>query len=145
MGSISRKDVSLAMAQLMPQIIQGVHLDFLTSRQITQTQFLVLVAIHSRERAPMSILAQNMKVSMPTISGIVDRLVRAGYLRRVEDLKDRRQVMVELTAKGKGLILQFQAAVSERWQEVLAALSAQELESFYQVVVKLTQALRQGR
>ena len=142
MSSINRKDVSLAIAQLMPHIIQGVHLDFLTSRNITQTQFLVLVAIHSRERAPMNVLAQNMQVSMPTISGIVDRLARAGYLQRIEDPHDRRQVVVELTSKGKTLIKQFQAAVSQRWQEVLLALSPKELEAFYKVIIKLTQGLK---
>ena len=145
MSPASRKDVSLAIAQLMPHIIQGVHLDFLTSRNITQTQFLVLVAIHSKERAPMNVLASNMKVSMPTISGIVDRLVRAGFLRRVEDPHDRRQVVVELTSKGRALIAQFQTAISQRWQEVLLALFSQELEAFYQVVAKLTEGLRQRK
>ena len=136
------KQVSLAVAQLMPRIIQGVHLDFLTQGSITQTQFLVLVAIHSRQKCAMNVLADSMQVSMPTISGIVDRLVKAGYVQRVAGLEDRRQVVVGLTPKGQKMIARFQVAVSTRWQEVLKGLSKVELNSFHQVVLKLTENLR---
>src|SRR5690348_13153524 len=126
---LNPKQVSLAIAQLMPHIIQGVHLDFLTSRNITQTQFLVLVAIHSRQKCSMNVLATNMQVSMPTMSGIVNRLVKAKYLQRIEDPKDRRQVVVELTIRGKKMIEDFQRAVGARWQEVLRTLTQEELAS----------------
>ena len=142
MGKISRKDLSLAIAQLMPRIIQGVQLDFLVSRPITQTQFFVLVAVHSSGRSMMSVLAKNMHVSMPTISGIVDRLVKAGYAQRLDDPKDRRQVVIKLTSKGESLIKQFQSVIRERWQEVLKSLQAKDVESFYRVVVKIKTALQ---
>ncbi len=138
------KEVSLAIAQLMPRIIQGVHLDFLTSRNITQTQFLVLVAIHSRGKCSMNVLASNMQVSMPTMSGIVNRLVKGKYLQRIEDPADRRQVVVELTAKGKKMIQEFQGAVSARWQQVLKTLSQKELSSFYQVISALSERLQKN-
>ena len=139
---LSPKQVSLAIAQLMPHIIQGVHLDFLTSRSITQTQFLVLVAIHARTKCSMNVLASNMQVSMPTMSGIVDRLAKGKYLQRIEDPSDRRQVVVALTAKGKKVIEDFQAAVSARWQQVLQTLNQNELASFYQVISALSQRLQ---
>ena len=142
MGKVSRKDLSLAIAQLMPRIIQGVQLDFLVNRPITQTQFFVLVAVHSSGRAMMSVLAKNMHVSLPTISGIVDRLVKAGYVQRLDDPKDRRQVVITLTLKGESLIKQFQSVISERWQEVLKSLQAKDVESFYRVVAKLKKALQ---
>ncbi len=145
MVSINRKDVSAAVAQLMPQVIQGVQLDFLANRAITQTQFFVLVAIHSYGRCPMTTLSKNMKVSMPTVSGIVDRLVKGDFIRRVEDPSDRRQVVVELTAKGKQLITQFQSAVSLRWQDVLKSLNDRELANFYEVVNKLKSSLMSGK
>ena len=79
---------------------------------------------------------------MPTISGIVDRLVKAGYIGRLDDPKDRRQVVVELTSKGELLIKQFQSVIGQRWQEVLKSLQTKDVESFYRVVVKLKNALQ---
>jgi DNA-binding MarR family transcriptional regulator len=142
MNPVSRQDLSFAIAQLMPRIIQGIQLEFLVKRSVTQTQFVVLVAVHSTGRCPMSLLAKNMHVSLPTMSGIIDRLVKAGYIRRLEDPQDRRQVVIELAAKGKQMIEQFQSVVASRWQEVLLALEPSEIDSFYQVVSKLKDSLQ---
>jgi DNA-binding MarR family transcriptional regulator len=117
MTRASRKDVSLAVAQLMPYIMRGVQFDFFVRRGVTQTQFLLLASIHAYTRCTMGTLARNLHVSMPTVSGIVDRLVRAGYLRRVPRPDDRRQVAVELTAKGRAFFQDFQTVVRRRWEE----------------------------
>ena len=140
--SPTREDISKSMAQLMPAIIQGVHLGFLAKRNITHTQFFVLIAIHSNGRCPMRTLAANMHVSMPTVSGIIDRLVKAGFVQRIEDLQDRRQVVVELSAKGRQFIEQFKSVVSLRWAEVLQSLDAKEVEAFGNVIGKLREKLQ---
>jgi len=138
---INRQHVSHAIAQLMPNIIRGVQLDFFVKRAVTQTQFVVLIAIHGYGRCTMGVLARNMHVKMPTTSGVVDRLVRAGYVRRFPHPEDRRQVVVELTAKGQAFIRQFQAVIRRRWEEVLRSLNSEELQMFHRVITKLTQQL----
>ena len=143
-GRVSRKELSVAIAQMIPRIIQGVQLDFLAKRTITQTQFFVLVAIHSHRRPSMRLLAQNIKVSMPTISGIVDRLVRAQYVQRLNHPQDRRLVVVELTRKGQLIIDQFQGAVARRWEEVLNSLEQNDLGSLQKIILKLKAALTAG-
>ena len=130
------------MAQLVPRIIRGAHLDFFSKIGITQTQFFVLVAIHGHGRCAMGTLARHAHVSMPTISGVVGRLVGAGYVRRVPDAQDRRSVLVTLTVKGRTLIQRFQAVIQHRWQEVLKPLEGGELDAFHRVVVKLTEQLQ---
>ena len=145
MSQVSHQDrakLGFAIAQLMPRIIQGIQLEFLVKRSVTQTQFVVLVAVHSIGRCPMGILAKNMHVSLPTMSGIVDRLVKAGYIDRVEDKEDRRQVVIELTHKGEKMIEQFQSVVAHRWQEVLKSLEPSDIDAFYQVVTKLRNSLQ---
>jgi DNA-binding MarR family transcriptional regulator len=138
MPPVSRSQVSIAIAQLMPRIIQGIQLDFFVKRGVTQTQFLVLVAIHAAGRCPMGTLARNLHVQMPTATGIVNRLVRAGYVRRTPDPEDRRQVLVGLTDKGRAFIHAFQGVIRSRWEEVLKVLTPKELEAFYRVIRQLT-------
>jgi DNA-binding MarR family transcriptional regulator len=145
MRRIHRAQVSLAIAQLMPSIIRGVQLDFFVKRGITQTQFLVLIAIHAYKRCTMGTLARSMHVSMPTATGVVNRLVRTGFVRRFPKPEDRRQVIVQVTAKGQAFIQQFQAVIRRRWEEVLRPLGSRELGAFYQVVTKLQDQLRTGR
>lgn len=139
---LTRAEVSRAIAELMPRILQGIQLDFFVKRGVTQTQFLVLIAIHGYARCTMGTLARNMHVRMPTATGIVTRLVRSGLVRRSADPEDRRQVIVELTAKGRSFIEQFQAVVRRRWEEVLTSIGPQELRAFHHVITKLRDAPR---
>ncbi len=141
-SSVTRKDVSLAVAQLMPHIMRGVQLDFFVKRGVTQTQFLMLASIRAYVRCTMGTLARNLHVSMPTVTGIVDRLVRAGYARRAPQAEDRRQVIIELTRKGQEFFKDFEAVIRHRWEEALLSLKPSELGAFYDVITKLRDRLR---
>ena len=143
-ASCSRKTVSHAIARLMPNIIRGVQLDFFAKRSITQTQFLVVVAIHAYGRCSMSALAGNMKIKMPTATGIVDRLAAAAYVRRFTDAEDRRKVMVELTPKGQKFIGEFREVMRRRWEDVMRPLNERDLREFYNVIRKLLKELETG-
>lgn len=141
LGTRSLEDTSLAVARLMPNIIRGVQLDFFLKRRVTQTQLLLMLAIHAYTRCSMGMLARSLHVSLPTASGIVDRLSRAGYVRRLPHPTDRRQVLVEVTAKGQTFIKEFQAVIRRRWEEVLRTLEPRELDAFHRVVTKLREQI----
>lgn len=142
MNNLSRKDVSFAVAQLMPYIMRGIQLDFFVKRGVTQTQFLMMAAIRAYARCTMGALARSLHIAMPTASGIVDRLVKAGLVRRAPQAQDRRQVLVELTAKGQAFFRDFETVVRRRWEEILLALEPEELAAFYDVITKLQARLQ---
>ena len=146
MKSDDRKLLSRNIAQILPNIIQGVHLGFLATQALTHTQFFVLIAIHSKGRCSLQQLADRMQVSMPTMSGIIERLVQAKYVSRVENPEDRRQVSIELSKEGKGLIVKFQEAVSNRWHDVLEVLDPQEIKTFGLILGKIGASfIKEGR
>ncbi|OIO37876.1 MAG: hypothetical protein AUJ72_03655 [Candidatus Omnitrophica bacterium CG1_02_46_14] len=136
------QEVSFAVAELMPNIIRGVQLDFFASRAITQTQFMMVVGIHAYGRCRMSELAKDMKIKMPTATGIADRLVAGGYVRRFSEPNDRRAVILELTPEGQKFIGEFQRVLRRRWEEVLNSLGNTDLAAFYRVVTKLRNNLK---
>ena len=131
------KQVSEAMAQLVPNVIRGTQFDFFLKRHVTQTQFLMLMTIRACPGCTMGLVAKNLHVSMPTATGVVDRLVKSGYIRRIASSEDRRKVTVELTPKSHLFIRQFQDVVRHRWEEVLRSLDSNALEAFYNVITKL--------
>ena len=139
---VTRKNASLAIARLMPYIMRGVQLDFFLTHGVTQTQFLVLASIRAYERCTMGALARSLSVSMPTASGLVDRLARAGFIRRTHESEDRRQVSVELTPKGKTFFHEFEAVIRTRWEEALLSLTRAELSAFHDAIVKITTQLQ---
>lgn len=140
--ALTPKAVGLELAKLMPNIIRGVQLDFFLKRGVTQTQFLVLSAIRAYDRCPMGTLAQSLHVSMPTVTGVINRLVRAGHVRRLHHPEDRRQVIVELTRHGQEFFQQFELVIRRRWEEVLRSLEPRELRAFFDVITKLRAQLQ---
>ncbi len=89
----------------------------------------------------MGDIASCMKVQMPTMTGLVDRLVRAKYIRRLPNVKDRRQIVIDLTPKAHAFLKQFQTIIAKRWEEILPILDGQELEQMQNIVIKLKQAM----
>ena len=93
----------------------------LLETDITFVQALTLLAIGSFDRPQPRLVAEFLSQQSQTVTGVLDRLERAGYIKRVRDLDDRRAVRLELTLTGKALL----AATGERLrQHVTDLLSA---------------------
>lgn len=71
---------------------------------LTSEQFGVLIAIHPNNSARVTDIAYQVTRSVNSVSMIVDRMVKAGLVRRVRDKKDRRTVNVYLTEKAKSVL-----------------------------------------
>ncbi len=138
---MNRQQAAAAMSHLMPYIIQGAHLGSMDMRGITQSQFLLLVMLHTNGSCSMNGLAKRMQVRLPTMTGMVNRLVKAGYLKRILKAEDRRQVWVALTPKGQVFLEQFQRILKKRWEDVLAVLNEREVKQFYAIIDKLIKKL----
>lgn len=129
------------MSQILPGIISGIQLEFLADANITNSQFIMLVVLYHFDRIPMNALAKKMDISMPTATGLVDRLQAKGYVRRLADARDRRRVYAGLTPKGQKIILAFKQMVCRRWSAILGWLDKEHLEQFNRVLDILQQHL----
>jgi DNA-binding MarR family transcriptional regulator len=93
---------------------------------VTTEQSGVLAAIKSRGPLRPADLASILERSPNSMSMIVDRMVKAGLVRRTRDRKDRRAVFVSMTDKGRETI---EPVVPAGWQfihEILSPLSYDE-------------------
>lgn len=73
-------------------------------RAISSTQLHVLFVLVSEGAMPMSRLADQLGVSLPNVTGIVDRMVERGYVERGRDLEDRRVVTVSASEAGRAAV-----------------------------------------
>ena len=88
---------------------------------ITTEQFAVLAAVRSRGGSlrPTD-LASILERSVNSMSMLVDRMTKAGLVRRTRDRVDRRVVRVTLTSKGTNAI---ERAIPEGWDFIQKILS----------------------
>ena len=68
---------------------------------ITGPQLWALKTLSTNGSLPLGQLSKMMYLHPSTITGVVDRLEKKGYVVRDRVHKDRRVVMVQLTTKGK--------------------------------------------
>ena len=74
-------------------------------------------------------LASRSGLTAGGVTGVIDRLERAGFVRRVSDASDRRRVMVEVTAAFYGRADRIWGPLAADWHEALAAhFTVQELK-----------------
>lgn len=77
----------------------------------------------------MSELVARLSVTLPTVSGIVDRLVEHGLVARRVAPADRRRVFVGLTPAGSALIDRFRDLNARQVRDLLSVLDDEDLES----------------
>ncbi|MEL7567418.1 MAG: MarR family transcriptional regulator [Dehalobacterium sp.] len=87
----------------------------------------------------MSQVADFINVPMSTATGIAERLVKKGYLKRERSESDRRIVVVKLTEKGKDLISELKNTASEYLRLINESLTAEERQVLMKVFLKIVQ------
>ena len=90
---------------------------------LTTEQWGVLTAIKARGLMRPTDLASLLERSPNSMNMLVDRMVKAGLVRRTRDRKDRRVVTVSLTSKAEEVVIPAVIAGWEFIHEVLSPIS----------------------
>ena len=103
----------------------------LGAQGLTTEQYTVLVTVKYRD-VPVRItdIAQWTERSTNSVSMLVDRMVKAGLLKRVRDRSDRRVVNVFITSKGEDALKPANIAAMEFFRQVMSPLSHEDAHTF---------------
>ncbi|MBN1336454.1 MAG: MarR family transcriptional regulator [Deltaproteobacteria bacterium] len=96
------------------------------STGLTVPQVLCLRALSLEEPLTSAQLAQRLQVSPATLTGLVDRLVEGGLVRRRRGTHDRRQVHILLSEAGRQRVGQMPRLLQERFVEGFLRLCESE-------------------
>jgi DNA-binding MarR family transcriptional regulator len=96
--------------------------------RLTPPQFYTLLSLEQADEMKMSDLAEATQQSAASLTGVVDRLVDKQLVERSRPQKDRRQVVVLVTQRGRELITEIRQDRRDRMQAALTQLSEAEIE-----------------
>lgn len=82
-------------------------------------------------------LADITLAQQPTLTKVIDRMERAGWVRRIRDASDRRRVLVEVTAKGRATVDDLLGEAKRHEQQSLAGYTADEAAALKKTLRKL--------
>ncbi|MCG0240106.1 MAG: MarR family transcriptional regulator [Firmicutes bacterium] len=112
---------------------------------ISPSQYPLLRLLAARGELRISDLAALLHLSVPGVTGLVDRLVRQGLVTRRRDEADRRVVYVALSAEGRARLARAAAERREAWAELLGGLSESEVAEFVSLLERMHRALQDGQ
>ncbi|MFJ3310636.1 MarR family winged helix-turn-helix transcriptional regulator [Streptomyces sp. NPDC086549] len=98
---------------------------------IAQTDLLCLHVLNRAGASTAGALSSQLGRTTGAVTHMIDRLEKAGYVRRKPDPQDRRRVLVEASAPGLERIASFYEGMDARSRRLMAAFSGDQLTTIH--------------
>ncbi|MBL8629004.1 MAG: MarR family transcriptional regulator [Rhodospirillaceae bacterium] len=137
---MSTTDTHLQFLFLLSEVawLQRREFHALTKRlKMTQVQAKALANIARREGLTQTALAQRLEVQPMTVVRLIDRMQKAGFVKRVKDPADRRAIRLYLAPKAKPILEQLWAVATVVRDQGLAGISAAEEQKLVELLRKV--------
>lgn len=109
--------------------------------EFSHTQIHVLMWLGVDGPLMMGELARRAGITEKTITGVVDRLEKAGVAARLRDAEDRRVVRVGLTDSGREMFKDLEATMRKRFAGFLSLLDRTERDTLFRILEKFLSRL----
>jgi len=103
---------------------------------LNEEQMLVLTRIEkTQEDVLVTTIAEDLFLSLPKASRIINTLVQDKYVKRSHDeLTDRRKIKLEITEKGLILLEKFYREIHQFYKEIFESLGSEKIEAFSKIL-----------
>ncbi len=108
-------------------------------KNLTIAEANAIYAIGPDEPKTMKQIAETLGVAVSTPTRTIDRLLEKGFVNRAVGEKDRRQLLIELTPKGKKLLEDIDKENLEITRKMLKGLSDGEIDTFKKILSKISE------
>ena len=116
--------LKFALVRRNPKILNDLDIE------ITPMQFGLCMLLKINGKLTMGELSNAIGVSMPTLTGIIDRLVKREIVIRDKDEKDRRVVLVSLSPTGERVLEKMRQIETEHVRPIMTFLSSEDRGNF---------------
>ena len=122
-----------------PRIVQTIRVEMRRGRgsDISIPQFRTLAFIQRNADSSLSSLAEHLGLTLPSVSKLVDGLVKQKLIVRQESKTDRRRLTLGLSSTGLSIVKTARANAQANLAKKLASLSSPELDTIYQAMQSL--------
>jgi len=132
------------LVRLMPRLMRYLMTqdrNYLARGLITLPQLWALHQVAERKTCTMRMLAQALGLKSSTVTGLVDRLVKLGLLKRFNSQTDRRVVFAEITPKGRKILEHMYAERHKSIIHMFQHVSQKERATYLDIIEKILKAL----
>ncbi len=140
------RDVAHQFFEVAPLMIRTMKSEIRTVAQgrLTHPQYRILANI-SRGINTTGQIASDHGVSQPAMSKMVESLVQRGLIQRTSLSKDRRQIVLRLTTKGRGLYEELKEIATKNLDKKLKKISSLDKNQLQRALNDLEKILKHIR
>jgi len=103
--------------------------------EVTPVQVGLLFFLQKNDGSSLTQISQGLMLENPTVTGLIDRLEKLGYVKRSDHPSDRRVYLVYLTEKGNVVANKALPIVKKLNEEIKKGYSREEIEGFKKVLI----------
>jgi DNA-binding MarR family transcriptional regulator len=103
--------------------------------EVTPIQGMLLFFLQKNDGSSLTQISQGLMLENPTVTGLIDRLEKLGYVKRSDHPRDRRVYLVHITEKGKKIANKALPIVKKLNEEIKKGYSREEIENFKKVLI----------
>jgi len=103
--------------------------------EVTPIQVMLLFFLQKKDGSSLTQISQGLMLENPTVTGLIDRLEKLGYVKRGDHPNDRRVYLVYLSEKGNKVANKALPIVKKLNEEIKKGYSREEIESFKKVLI----------
>lgn len=111
--------------------------------KVTLPQLFVMDMLYRRGESKMTDLSRFMNVTTAAMTGIIDRMVRDGYVERTSDPEDRRIVRAHLTKKGSAIVRDAAEQKKKMTIRIFGMISQAEREEYLKILQHIQRHLKE--
>jgi DNA-binding MarR family transcriptional regulator len=123
-------------SKVYQKLIINLQKSFSESRiEATPIQIMLLFFLQQNNGLSLTQISQGLMLENPTVTGLIDRLEKLGYVKRSDHPNDRRIYLVYLTGKGNKVAKKALPIVKKLNEEIKKGYSKEEVENFKKVLI----------
>lgn len=108
----------------------------------TLLQSQILTYLEEKPEAKMSELAGYINTSLSSATQIVERMVQAKFVKRIQDEKDRRVVLLTITESGREELKNLKRAKRERMKKLFSKIDNHDIKELIRIQEKILLSLQ---
>ncbi|KIL45876.1 MarR family winged helix-turn-helix transcriptional regulator [Jeotgalibacillus soli] len=110
---------------------------FIQEQGLNPTEFAVLELLYHKGKQPLQKIGGKILLASGSITYVVDKLEKKGYIRRVASPNDRRVTYAETTEAGDTFMSNIFPIHEEKIHELMTVLTSEEQEQTIELLKKL--------
>ena len=106
-----------------------------SSIEVTPIQVMLLFFLQKNDGSSLTQISQGLMLENPTVTGLIDRLEKLGYVKRSDHPNDRRVYLVHITEKGNKVANKALPIIKKLNEQIKEGYSKSEIDDFKKVLI----------